>query len=51
MSRNPRAARPKQWRINSVYVRRREGPKRIELAYRILIEAREANPEKKRRSG
>jgi hypothetical protein len=51
MSRNPRAARPKQWRIDSVYVRRREAPKRIEQAYRILIDGREVNPEKKRRSG
>lgn len=51
MSRNPPAARPKQWRISSVYERRRDGPKRIEQAYRILIDAREANLEKMRRSG
>ena len=51
MSRNPRAARPKHWRIDSVYVRRRDAPKRIEQAYRILIDGKEANPEKKRRSG
>jgi hypothetical protein len=49
MSRNPRAARPKRWRIDSVYVRKRDAPKRIEQAYRILIGDRAANPEKKRR--
>jgi len=49
MSRNPRAARPEQWRINSVYVRRRDGPKRIEQAYRILVDGGEGNPEKKMR--
>jgi hypothetical protein len=52
MSRNPRrAACPEQWRINSVYVRRRDGPKRIEQAYRILIDGAERNPEKMRRRG
>jgi hypothetical protein len=51
MSRNPRVARPKQWRIDSVYIRRRDAPKRIGQAYRILIEGKEKNPEKKRRSG
>jgi hypothetical protein len=51
MSRNPRAARSEQWRINSVYVRRRDGPKRIEQAYRILIEGGEGNSEKMRRRG
>jgi hypothetical protein len=51
MSSNPRAARPKRWRrIDSVYVRRRDAPKRIEKAYQILIDGSEANPEK-RRSG
>jgi hypothetical protein len=50
-TRNPRARRPKQWRIDSVYERRRDAPKRIERAYRILIEGEDANPEKKRRSG
>jgi len=33
-----------------VYVRRSDGPKRIERAYRILIDGKEANP-KKERSG
>ncbi|MBA3472300.1 MAG: hypothetical protein LC781_19140 [Actinobacteria bacterium] len=53
MSRNPRAARPKKlWRIASVYERRRDGPKRIEQAYRILIEGGEEDPQKmKRRRG
>jgi hypothetical protein len=51
MSRNSRAARPKRWRIDSVYIRRRDAPKRIEQAYQILISDRTANPEKKRRSG
>jgi len=47
--RNPRTARPKRWRIDSVYIRRRDAPKRIEQAYQILIDAKEENPEKKRR--
>ena len=51
MSKSPRAARPAQWRISSVYVRKRDGPKRIEQAYRILIDAKEANPEKRRSRG
>jgi hypothetical protein len=51
MSSKPRATRPQQWRIASVYERRRDGPKRIEQAYRILIELGEANPEKMRRRG
>lgn len=51
MSRSPRAARPTPWRIDSVYLRRRDGPKRIEQAYRILIEGKEANPEKRRSRG
>jgi hypothetical protein len=34
-----------------MYVRRRDGPKRIEQAYRILIDGKEANPEKKRSRG
>ncbi len=52
MSRNPGAARPRQWRIDSAYARRRDGPKRTEQAYRILIDGGEENPEKtKRRSG
>ena len=38
MSRSPRAARPAPWKISSVYVRRRDGPKRIEQPYRILID-------------
>ncbi len=51
MSKNPRAAQPKQWRISSVYQRRRDGPKRIEQAYRILIDGKEANHNKTKRSG
>jgi hypothetical protein len=51
MSSNPRAARPKRWRIDSVYVRRRDAPKRIEQAYRILIGDGAANSEKRRRKG
>jgi hypothetical protein len=53
MSSNPRAVRrpKKRWRITSVYERRRDGPKRIEQAYRILIEGGEGNPEKMRRRG
>jgi hypothetical protein len=50
MSRSPGAARPARWRISSVYVRKRDGPKRIEQAYRILIDDKEANPEKRRRN-
>ena len=46
--RNPRASRPKRWRISSVYIRKRDAPKRIERAYQILIDAKEENPEKKR---
>jgi transposase len=38
MSRSPRAARPAPWKISSVYVRRRDGPKRIEQPHRILID-------------
>jgi len=34
-----------------VYIRRRDAPKRIKEAYRILIDPREANPEKNRRQG
>jgi hypothetical protein len=49
MSRSPRTARPAQWRISSVYMRKREGPKRIEQAYRILIDGKGANPKKRRR--
>ena len=48
-TRNPRAARPEQWRIDSVYERRRDAPKRIERAYRILIEAKMQT--QKRRGG
>jgi hypothetical protein len=33
-----------------VYVRKRDGPKRIEQAYRILIDDKEANPKKRRRN-
>jgi len=29
--------RPAQWRISSVYIRKRDGPKRIEQPYRMLI--------------
>jgi hypothetical protein len=49
MSRSPRDPRPALWRISSVYVRRRDGPKRIEQAYRILIDGKGANPQKRRR--
>jgi hypothetical protein len=50
MSKSPRAARPAPpWRIDSVYVRKRDGPKRIEQAYRILLDGgKDANPEKRR---
>jgi hypothetical protein len=34
-----------------VYVRRRDGPKRIEQAYRVLIDGKEANSEKMRSRG
>jgi hypothetical protein len=34
-----------------VYIRRRDGPKRIEQAYRILIDGKEANPKERRRKG
>ena len=34
-----------------MYVRRRDGPKRLEQAYRILIDAKEANPKKRRSRG
>ncbi len=51
MSSSRRTVRPTPlWTINSVYVRRRDGPKRIEQAYQILIDGKEANPKKKRRS-
>jgi len=51
MSKNPRAAQPKQWRISSVYERRRDGRKRVEQAYRILVDGREANHNNTRRNG
>jgi hypothetical protein len=34
-----------------MYIRRRDGPKRIERAYRILIDGKEANPQKRRSRG
>ena len=34
-----------------MYVRKRDGPKRIEQAYRSLIDDKEANPEKRRSRG
>ena len=40
MAKKPRAAQPKRWRIDSVYERRRDGPGRIEQAYRILADAK-----------
>ena len=49
MSKNPRAAQPKRWRISSVYERRREGPKRVEQTYRLLVGAREVNHNDTRR--
>jgi hypothetical protein len=49
MSSSRRAVRhAPPWRIDSVYVRRRDGPKRIEQAYRILIDGKGADPEKRR---
>jgi hypothetical protein len=52
MSSSRRAARPAPpWRIDSVYVRRRDGPKRIEQAYRILIDGKEENPKNRRSRG
>jgi hypothetical protein len=52
MSSSRRAARPTRWTINSVYVRRRDGPKRIEQAYRVLIDGgKERHPTKKRSRG
>jgi hypothetical protein len=49
MSSSRRAVRPAPpWSINSVYVRRRDGPKRIEQVYRILIDGKEANPKERR---
>jgi hypothetical protein len=51
MSKNPRAAQTKQWRINSVYERRRDGRKRVEQAYRILVDAKEVNHNNTRRNG
>ena len=51
MSSSRRTVRPASpWTINSVYVRKRDAPKRIEQAYRILIDDKEANPEKRRRN-
>jgi len=37
MSKDLGAGRPTRWKIDSVYVRRRDGPQRIERAYRILL--------------
>ncbi len=52
MSKSPRAARHARWRIDSVYVRKRDGPKRIEQAYRILLDGgKDAHPEKRRSRG
>lgn len=51
MAKKPRAAEPKRWRINSVYERRKDGPKRVEQAYGILVGAREADRNNTRRNG
>lgn len=51
MAKKPRAAEPKRWRINSVYERRRDGPQRVEQAYRILVDDREADHNNMRRNG
>jgi hypothetical protein len=50
MSSSRRAARPTRWTINSIYVRRRDGPNRIEQAYQILIDGGKDAYSKKRRS-
>ncbi len=40
MARGPRELRAVAWRVDSVYVRKRDGPARVEQAYRTLLEER-----------
>lgn len=39
MAKKPPIQESKKWRIDSVYERRRDGPGRVEQAYRILADA------------
>jgi hypothetical protein len=43
MRRQPRQTRPPGWVIHSTFVPRRDGPRRFEQAFRILLESPEAN--------
>ncbi len=40
MARRPRELRAVAWQVDSVYVRKRDGPARVEQAYRTLLEDR-----------
>jgi hypothetical protein len=40
MVRHQRELQAGGWRVNSVYVRKRDGPARVEHAYRTLVEDR-----------
>ena len=51
MAKKPRAAKPKRWRISSVYERRRDGPGRVEQAYRILADSKGTEHDNTRRRG
>lgn len=54
MAKKPRVPESKKWRIDSVYERRRDGPGRVEQAYRILVDpeggAKEMEHDKTRRN-
>ena len=39
MSRNPRGPHPDGWAIHSAFVPRRDGPRRLEQAFRVLLGA------------
>jgi hypothetical protein len=41
MRRNSRQAHPSGWAIHSAFVPRRDGPRRLEQAFRVLLEAGE----------
>ena len=48
----PHARRPppaRSWSVRSVFVRTRDGPDRLDLAYRRLLNAAPAGPEGRRR--
>jgi hypothetical protein len=39
MRRNPRKPRPAEWIVHSASVPRRDGPRRLEQAFQILLDA------------